>query len=44
MIKNKVLRQLRLAKGWTQGHAAKEIGIQQSYLSKLENDSLFQKR
>lgn len=38
MIKNKVLRQLRLDKGWTQGRAAKKIGIQQSYLSKLEND------
>jgi transcriptional regulator with XRE-family HTH domain len=38
MIKNKALRQLRLDKGWTQGRAAKEIGIQQSYLSKLEND------
>lgn len=38
MIKNKVLRQLRLTKGWTQGYAAKKIGIQQSYLSKLEND------
>ncbi|GEM_PF-656838 len=38
MIKNKVLRQLRSDMGWTQGQAAREIGIQQSYLSKLEND------
>ncbi|RDX35832.1 XRE family transcriptional regulator, partial [Kangiella sp. HD9-110m-PIT-SAG07] len=37
MIKNKELRQLRIQKGWTQGFAAKNIGIQQSYLSKLEN-------
>lgn len=37
MIKNKELRQLRIQKGWTQGFAAKKIGIQQSYLSKLEN-------
>lgn len=38
MIKYKALRQFRLDKGWTQGQAAREIGIQQSYLSKLEND------
>lgn len=38
MVKYKALRQIRLDKGWTQGQAAKEIGIQQSYLSKLEND------
>lgn len=38
MINHKTLRQLRLKRGLTQGHAAKAIGIQQSYLSKLEND------
>lgn len=38
MIKNKELRQIRLERKWTQGKAAQEIGIQQSYLSKLEND------
>ena len=31
------LQQLRKDKGWTQALAAREIGIQQSYLSKLEN-------
>jgi transcriptional regulator with XRE-family HTH domain len=31
------LLQLRKTKGWTQAHAAAQIGIQQSYLSKLEN-------
>ncbi|NVJ66140.1 MAG: helix-turn-helix transcriptional regulator [Gammaproteobacteria bacterium] len=31
------LREIRNSKGWTQGYAAKQIGIQQSYLSKLEN-------
>lgn len=31
------LMQLRKAKGWTQAYAASQIGIQQSYLSKLEN-------
>lgn len=33
----KKLTQLRHDKSWTQAHAAKMIGIQQSYLSKLEN-------
>ena len=32
-----LLLQLRKQKGWTQAFAAREIGIQQSYLSKLEN-------
>jgi len=31
------LKQLRANKKWTQAFAAREIGIQQSYLSKLEN-------
>ncbi|MBE0358596.1 helix-turn-helix domain-containing protein [Pseudoalteromonas aliena] len=31
------LKRLRANKKWTQAFAAKEIGIQQSYLSKLEN-------
>ena len=31
------LKRLRAAKSWTQAYAAREIGIQQSYLSKLEN-------
>lgn len=31
------LRDLRKKKSWTQRQAAKEIGIEQSYLSKLEN-------
>jgi len=34
----KILRENRKELGWTQGVAAREIGIQQSYLSKLEND------
>ena len=34
----KLLREKRLLREWTQGYAAKEIGIQQSYLSKLENN------
>ncbi len=33
----KKLVALRQKKGWTQAFAAREIGIQQSYLSKLEN-------
>lgn len=33
-----VLREKRKALGWTQGVAAQKIGIQQSYLSKLENN------
>ncbi|WP_018623880.1 helix-turn-helix domain-containing protein [Kangiella aquimarina] len=37
MIKHHTLRHLRHNLGWTQGHAAQQIGIQQSYLSKLEN-------
>lgn len=37
MIKHNTLRHLRHKLGWTQGHAAQQIGIQQSYLSKLEN-------
>lgn len=32
------LKQLRLAKDWTQPEASGMIGIEQSYLSKLEND------
>ncbi len=32
------LKQLRQNKGWTQPEAAAKIGIEQSYLSKLEND------
>lgn len=32
------LRDKRKALGWTQGVAAQKIGIQQSYLSKLENN------
>lgn len=32
------LREKRKALGWTQGVAAQKIGIQQSYLSKLENN------
>lgn len=32
------LREKRTALGWTQGVAAQKIGIQQSYLSKLENN------
>ncbi len=32
------LKQLRQAKDWTQPEAADAIGIEQSYLSKLEND------
>ena len=32
------LRRLREARGWTQPEAAEAIGIEQSYLSKLEND------
>ncbi len=31
------LKRLRANKKWTQAYAAREIGIQQSYLSKLEN-------
>ena len=31
------LKRLRANKNWTQAFAAREIGIQQSYLSKLEN-------
>ncbi|SEB04249.1 Helix-turn-helix [Alkalimonas amylolytica] len=31
------LKRLRAARNWTQAYAAREIGIQQSYLSKLEN-------
>ncbi|XQF92916.1 helix-turn-helix domain-containing protein [Pseudoalteromonas espejiana] len=31
------LKRLRANKKWTQAFAAREIGIQQSYLSKLEN-------
>ncbi|MCJ8319335.1 MAG: helix-turn-helix transcriptional regulator [Colwellia sp.] len=31
------LLQLRKLRGWTQAHAAKNIDIQQSYLSKIEN-------
>jgi len=31
------LIQLRKSRGWTQAHAAMQINIQQSYLSKLEN-------
>ena len=31
------LKRLRADKKWTQAYAAREIGIQQSYLSKLEN-------
>ena len=34
------LQKLRKEKGWTQAIAAREIGIQQSYLSKLENGKL----
>lgn len=34
---HKKLREIRTKKEWTQGFAAKQIGIQQSYLSKLEN-------
>lgn len=37
MIKHHTLRHLRHKLGWTQGYAAQKIGIQQSYLSKLEN-------
>ena len=37
MINQHKLRKLRITLGWTQGYAAKQIGIQQSYLSKLEN-------
>lgn len=33
-----ILREKRKALGWTQGVAAQKIGIQQSYLSKLENN------
>lgn len=33
----KELKRLRGLKNWTQAYAAREIGIQQSYLSKLEN-------
>ncbi|WP_256729588.1 MULTISPECIES: helix-turn-helix domain-containing protein [unclassified Pseudoalteromonas] len=33
----KELKRLRSDKKWTQAFAAREIGIQQSYLSKLEN-------
>lgn len=32
------LKNLRQQKGWTQPEAAEHIGIEQSYLSKLEND------
>jgi transcriptional regulator with XRE-family HTH domain len=32
------LKQLRMDKNWTQPQAAEAIGIEQSYLSKLEND------
>ena len=41
MIKHHTLRHLRHKLGWTQGHAAQQIGIQQSYLSKLENGQAF---
>ncbi|MDQ2077737.1 helix-turn-helix domain-containing protein [Marinimicrobium sp. ABcell2] len=34
------LRQLRTEKSWTQPQAAETIGIEQSYLSKLENDNV----
>ncbi len=34
---HKKLRKIRIKKDWTQGFASKQIGIQQSYLSKLEN-------
>ena len=34
------IRDNRKSKGWTQAYAAREIGIQQSYLSKIENSQL----
>lgn len=37
MYNHNKLRVLRQKMQWTQGHAASKIGIQQSYLSKLEN-------
>ena len=38
MLLGEKLRQLRDSKEWTQPEAADSIGIEQSYLSKLEND------